>query len=151
VVHVAYRADYGAHWHEGIIAHEPPKLGSPFPALVAQVDAYGNEVAGVRNVELQAPLATHAPWNLRTGYAGGTHELTDFLGTYIPLPRSEAERVRNGDPRPSIAALYPTKDDYLRRANEAASSLVKQGYLLQEDVERVRRRAEEHWEWTRAH
>jgi hypothetical protein len=150
VIHEAYRTDYGPRWEEGIITHEPPTRGRPFPALVAQVDAYGNEVGGVQNVELLAPLATYTPWSLRTGYAGGSDELTDFLGTYIPLPRTEPERVRSRDPRPSIEALYPTKGDYLRRADAAAISLVDQGYLLQEDVARVLKRAEEHWEWIMA-
>jgi hypothetical protein len=147
VVHEAYRVDYGPRWGEGIITYEPPKLGAPFPALVAQVDALGNEAAGVRNVELRAPLATYTPWSLRTGYPAATDELTDFLGTYIPLPRTEAERLRRRDPRPSIATLYPTKTEYLRLAKEAASELVEQGYLLEEDVPRVLQRAEEHWEW----
>jgi hypothetical protein len=147
VIHEAYRLDYGPRWEEGIVTREPPKLGSAFPTLVAQVDVYGNEIGGVRNVELQAPLATYAPWHLRTGYPGGTGELTDFFGTYIPLPRSEAERVRRGDPRPSIEGLYPTKEDYLRHAKEAAITLVGHGYLLQEDITRVLQRAEAHWDW----
>jgi hypothetical protein len=151
VIHEAYRVDYGPGWREGIIAYEPPKLGRAFPALVAQVDAHGNEVGGVRNVELLVPLATYAPWNLRTGYAGGANELTDFFGTYIPLPRTEAERAQRGDPRPSITGLYVTKADYLRRAHAAAIGLVDQGYLLQEDVARVLTRAEEYWGWIMGH
>lgn len=150
VIHEVHRVDYGPRWGEGIFTHEPPKLGRPFPALVAQVDAYGNEVTGVRNVELQAPLATYTPWNLRTGYPSATDELTDFLGTYIPLPRTEATRLRRGDPRLSIEVLYTTKEDYLRRAKEVAVRLVEQGFLLQEDVARVLARAEAHWQWIMA-
>jgi hypothetical protein len=147
VIHEAYRVDYGPRWREGIIAYEPPKLGSAFPALVAQVDALGNEVGGVRNVELMAPLATYAPWHVRTGYAGGTSELTDFFGTYMPLPRTEAKRIQTGEPRPSVEALYATRENYLQRAKEAAASLVEQGYVMPEDVARVLKRAEAHWEW----
>jgi hypothetical protein len=146
VIHQAHRLDYGPRWPEGIISYEPPRLGQPFPALVAQVDALGNELGGIRNVELLVPLATYTPWNLRLGYAHAPHELTDFLGTYIPLPRSEAERARRGDPRPSVEALYAGREEYLRRVNEAALSLVRQGYLLPEDVARVGERAARHWE-----
>ena len=64
-IHVAYRADYGPRWSRGIIDFQPPKLGKPFPPLVSQVDALGNEIGGVRNVELRVPLATYTPWNLR--------------------------------------------------------------------------------------
>jgi hypothetical protein len=114
---------------------------------VAQVDAYGNELGGIRNVEIQVPLATYAPWHVRHGYAGGNNELADFYGTYIPLPRTEAERQHSGDPRPSITALYHTKGTYLQQAQEAALRLVTHGYLLPEDVGRVLRRAAEQWEW----
>jgi hypothetical protein len=147
VVHEAYRVDYGPHWAEGIITHQPPKLGKPFPTLVAQVDAFGNELGGLRHVEIQAPLATYAPWNVRHGYTGGTNELTDFLGTYVPLPRTEAERLQSGDPRPSLEALYATQEAYLQQASTAARRLVEQGYLLPEDVEPVLKRAAAQWEW----
>jgi hypothetical protein len=147
VIHQAHRVDYGPHWQQGIIAYEPPKIGRPFPALVAQVDAYGNELGGIRNVEIQVPLATYTPWNLRSGYASASNELTDFLGTYIPLPRTEAERQQSGDPRPSLEALYPTREGYLRRVREVARQLVVAGYLLEEDVERVLRSAEAQWMW----
>jgi hypothetical protein len=117
---------------------------------VAQVDALGNEVAGVPHVELQAPLATYTPWQLRLGYPSNPGELVDFLGTYIPLPRTEAERARRGDVRPSIVALYPTQEAYRQRVSAAAARLVGQGYLLAEDVPRVLSRAEAYWAWVMA-
>jgi len=66
-VHEAYRVDYGPRWANGIITLEPPRLGKPFPVRVSQVDADGNEVGGVRSLELLAPLATYTPWSLRRG------------------------------------------------------------------------------------
>src|SRR5437899_8317904 len=102
VAHEAYRADYGPLWSQGIITLEPPRLGPAFPTLVPQVDQAGNELGGLRAVELLVPLATYAPWSLRWGYAAATDELVDFLGTYIPLPTREAERRTAGDPRPSF-------------------------------------------------
>lgn len=147
VIHEAYRVDYGPHWDKGIITLEPPRLGKAFPSLVSRVDDAGNEVAGLRNVELLAPLATYTPWNLRTGLPGGADELTDFLGTYIPFACTEAERQRSGDPRPSIEKLYPTKAHYLRLTSEAARSLTEAGYLLPEDIPRVLDRAARHWDW----
>ncbi len=129
---------------------QPPKLGSAFPVRVSQVDLLGNELGGVETVEILAPLATYAPWNLRAGYPGGTDELTDFLGTYIPLARTEAERTRLGDPRPSIESLYTSRAEFLRVAERAASSLVERGFLLAADVDRVVERAAAHWNWIRA-
>ncbi len=147
VIHEAYRADYGPKWKQGIVEIQPPKLGKPFLSLVSQVDELGNETAGVKTVEILAPLGTYAPWNLRTGMAGGADELTDFTGTYIPLPRTETDRRKTGDPRPSIESLYASKQDYLATASTAAAMLVGQRYLLAEDVHRVLKRAEANWDW----
>jgi hypothetical protein len=147
VAHEAYRVNYGPRWQEGIIDRQPPELGKPFPILVPQVNTFGNELGGVRSVEILVPLATYTPWSLRTGFPGATDELTDFLGTYIPLPKTEAERRQTGDPRPSIESLYTDKKDYLRSAGRAAHSLVKQGFLLPQDVPSVVLRAEQQWDW----
>ncbi|MGD8699269.1 MAG: alpha/beta hydrolase domain-containing protein [Gemmatimonadales bacterium] len=151
VAHEAYRVDYGPRWPEGIIDFQPPKLGPAVPTLVPQVDMFGNELGGVESVEILAPLATYTPWNLRTGFAGGTEELIDFRGTYIPLPVTEMAREAAGDPRPSIESLYSNKQAYLEIAERAARSLVESGTLLEEDVARVVRRASDHWDWVMAH
>ncbi|MEX2528819.1 MAG: alpha/beta hydrolase domain-containing protein [Gemmatimonadota bacterium] len=147
VIHQAYRANYGPRWEEGIVDNQPPELGPIFPARVSPVDEVGNEVAGVRTVEVRVPLATYTPWNLRWGFRGSPEELTDFLGSYIPLPVTEADRSRAGDPRPSVESLYESRDDYLAQAREAARTLVSQGFLLEEDVVRVMDRSRAHWDW----
>ncbi len=149
VIHVAYRADYGPRFESrGIVDLQPPELGTAFPSLVSQVDGLGNEEAGVRSVDVRVPLATYAPWNLRTGYAGGADELTDFLGTFVPLPRDEAEREARRDPRPSVTALYSSRDTYLDRVRQASNDLAIDGFLLAEDLDRVVTRAAALWDWT---
>ena len=147
VAHEAYRADYGPRWSDGIIDKQPPELGPAFPTLVPQVDMLGNELGAVGTVEILAPLATYAPWNLRIGFPGGTDELTDFIGTYLPLPKTEQERRATNDPRPSIASLYPSKEEYLALAERVAHSLVEHGFLLEEDVSSAVGRASNHWDW----
>ncbi|MEE9472566.1 MAG: alpha/beta hydrolase domain-containing protein [Acidimicrobiia bacterium] len=147
VAHEAYRVDFGPRWPEGIIDIQPPKLGKKFPVLVPQVDMVGNELGGVETIEILAPLATHTAWNLRYGFPGGTDELTDFRGTFIPLPKTEAERDLTGDPRPSIESLYSGKEAYLTAVERAARSLVEQGFLLEEDVSVTRDRASQYWGW----
>jgi Alpha/beta hydrolase domain len=147
VIHQAHRVDYGPQWPAGIITREPPAVGAPYPALVSQVDATGNEVAGVRGVELRAPLGTFTPWQLRGGNGPDAAELTDFLGTYVPLPRTEAERQRWGDSRLSIERRYADKRAYVETATRAAESLATAGLLLPEDVPRALERAVQHWDW----
>jgi hypothetical protein len=149
VIHEAYRADYGPRFlAEGIVSRQPPELGEPFPSRVSQVDGLGNEVAGVRSVELRVPVATYYPWNLRgEGASANPAELTDFLGTLVPLARSEEERRAWGDPRPSLEALYGDRARYMRHVVAAVQDLAAAGFLLAEDTGVASARAAELWDW----
>ena len=126
---------------------QPPELGPAFPSQVAQVDGLGNEIGGVRGVELRVPLATYTPWNLRTDRAFAPEELTDFLGTFIPLSRTEDERVARGDPRPSLEVLYPSREVFLEKVRAATRALVRDGFLLPQDAPRAVAAAEAQWSW----
>ena len=137
LAHEAYRADYGTRWDQGIIDVQPPKLGRTFPVLVPQVDALGNEIAGVRPLELRVPTATYTPWSLRIGLPGPEHELRDFVGMTIPLAKSKDEQDNAGDPRASIEALYADRSEYEDRVRRAARTLVQEGFMLEEDLERA--------------
>lgn len=147
VAHVAYRADYGPRWPEGVVTEQPPELGPAYPSLVARLDSLGNELGGVRNVAVRAPLATYAPWSLRTGMPGPERELADFRGTFVPLPWDAEERRATGDPRPAVTELYGSRGEYLDRTRSAARALVREGFLLEEDVDPVVERATERWDW----
>jgi Alpha/beta hydrolase domain len=147
VIHEAYRVDYGPRWSAGIITREPPGIGPAFASLVSQVDADGNEIGGVRGMELRAPLATYTPWQLRGGRSGDAGELVDFLGTYVPFPRTDDEGTRWSDSRQSLARRYPDKSAYLSVATRAANALVAEGLMLPEDRVRSIERAGEHWDW----
>lgn len=143
VAHVAYPADYGSEWPQRVTV-QPPILGEPYATLVADVDRCGNELGGVRGLELRVPLATYAPWHLR---ADG--ELTDFYGTFQPLARTAAERA-DGDPRPALDELYAGKDDYLARCAAAADALVASRLLLEEDRAPALAAAATRWDWIQA-
>ncbi len=147
VTEVAYRVDYGPRWKKGIVDYQPPRLGPSFPALVPITDSLGNELGGIRNIEVRAPLATYAPWSLRTGMPGPQDELADFRGTFIPLPWNEAQKKRTGDPRPAVSQLYRSRADYLARTAAAADSLIQEGFLLPEDSSYVVGRAGRIWDW----
>lgn len=142
--HFAYRADYGPRFRsEGIVDFQPPRLGEAFPARVPQVDGMGNELGGLRGVELRVPLATYLPWSLRHGRPGEDHELADFRGTVAPLPRD----ANPDDPRPSVSELYPDRASYLERVDRAIEAMLAERVLLELDVDRVRSRAEQTWAW----
>jgi len=142
----AYRLDYGPNWREGILSMQPPKVGEPFPVLVPQVDADGNERDGVRLPEFAAPLATYASWNLRDPSIGAPDQRVSFEASYIAFPKTAAERQKTGDPRRSIVERYTSREDYLNRYTNALDELVKQRWILPEDRAAVLHRGEQEWD-----
>ena len=114
--------------------------GTEYTVLVPKVDADGNELAGVRAVDLQAPLATYAGWNLRReGFM--ENEGCYLVGSHIPFARTRAER--GDDPRLSLEERYGTHARYAARVREAAQRLQQEGFLLPPDAERLVREAEQ--------
>ena len=120
---------------------------APLPFLVPQVDADGNDLAGIRVPEVAVPLATTTGWNFRAERIGNPSTIVALLGSYFSFPKTRAERELRADPRMSIAERYAGRDDYLGRIRTAAAELVKSGFLLEEDVDGVMRRAERHWDY----
>ncbi|PHN04900.1 hypothetical protein CRP01_19860 [Flavilitoribacter nigricans DSM 23189 = NBRC 102662] len=143
-----YRVDYGPRWQEaGIIDRQPPVLGYAFPNLVPQVDSLGNELGGIRNLEVRVPLATYTPWSLRLDAPANQHELIDFRGLFIPLAQTEVESQEKGDPRPSVDQLYPEASDYSDKTTAALDALIEEGFVLERDRDFVQARAQSYWEW----
>ncbi len=129
------RMDFGADPELRRVSLTPPRAGRPYDTRVCAVNADGNEVAGIILPEIAVPLATHTGWNLRHADIGGVDQLLVFAGATLPFPRTRAEREAAADQRGSIAERYPSRSDYLARVRSAAEALVRDGYLLEEDVE----------------
>jgi hypothetical protein len=150
-IQTAYRLDFGPNFRsQGIVSLEPPKVGNPFPTLVPQVDSDGNEVAGIRLPDIQVPLATYAGWNLRAAELGAADELLSMVGSFIPFARTQAERLKLRDPRPSIEERYPSRQDYLERVKASAQRLAREGYLLESDIPSVVEGAGVKWDYVHA-
>ena len=146
--HKAYRADYGPDFiTKGIVSQEPPKMGSAFPILVPQVDADGNEIAGIRMPELAVPVATYAGWNLFNEKSGPTDTVSSMQGSFIPFVRSREDRQRTNDPRRSVEERYQSRDEYLAAVRKAANDLVAKGYLLKEDVPQIVEQTATRWDY----
>ena len=120
--------------------------GWPLPLLVPQVDQDGNERAGIRLPDIAVPLATYTGWNFRKASIGAPSQLFPLLGSYVPFARTKAERETAHDPRMSIEERYPTRNRYLALVQEAGAALVKDRYLLPDDLPKVVERAGEHWD-----
>lgn len=142
----AYHLDFGSQWKQGVISKEPPVIGRPFPILVPQVDRDGNDLGGVRPPELQVPLATHTGWNLRDPSIGAPTQRVSFIGSYIALAKTSAERKKSGDPRQSITERYGSREQYLNLYRQAAERLVKDRFYLQEDLPAVMERGGREWD-----
>ena len=118
------------------VMDEPPVAGRAYAALAPRVDADGNDVDGLRNTNMQAPLGTYSGWNIRkAGFSEG--DSCDLTGAFIPFFKTKAERDAVHDPRPSLAERYPTHADYVAKVTAAADQLVKQRLLLQQDADLI--------------
>ena len=126
--------DLGEHAERGVPALPARFVGAPYPSRVSAVDADGNETGGLRMPDVSVPVATHAGFNPRHPEGGGEGQILEYLGSTVPLARTEEERAAISDPRPSIAERYAGREAYLAEVREAAERLVEGRYLLAEDV-----------------
>ena len=124
---------------------EPPGESTLYPVFVPRVDADGNAIGGIRHPLLDAPLATHTGWAVRVaGHAEG--DLFTINGSMMHFAATEAERRQNGDPRPSIAERYGSRDAWVDRLAVATERLVADRLLLKEDADRLMAAARESWD-----
>ena len=115
---------------------QPPKEGKEYRVFVPKVDADGNDVAGIRMPAVEVPRATYLGWNhRREGSAEG--EVCSNTGSYIPFAETRAEREASRDPRLSIEERYRNQEAYVEKVKEAASRLLEDRLLLEEDVKRI--------------
>jgi hypothetical protein len=135
---LAYRIDF---------AVQPPDPTQPFPTLLPQVDADGNETSGIRLPEIAVPLGTYTGWNLRNPSIGAPDELFSMIGSFIPFPKDKADRERVHDPRLSIAERYASEDEFLNKIDASTRTLIAAHFLLPEDAESIRRRAKQEWDF----
>jgi hypothetical protein len=138
-----YGPGYRAGDSSGVITIEPPHAGSAsYGVLVPQVDADGNDLAGVRSVFMQVPIGTYTGWNLgrKDRFENG---MCNLQGSFIPFAATNSEREATGDVRPSLEERYPTQQDYVTAVRIAADSLVGARLLLPEDANRLIGEAEQ--------
>ncbi|MDR6537087.1 alpha/beta hydrolase domain-containing protein [Variovorax soli] len=138
--------DYGPQYRpedeSGIPTIVPPSyMGKDYAILVPQVDpGTGLTRAGIRSVDVQAPLGTSLEFNYVA--TPGIVDLANLTGSFIPFHKTEAARIAAGDTRPSIESLYGTQAGFVTAVTDAANSLVAQRFLLQRDADRRIQRAQ---------
>ncbi len=144
LVHPLLDYDLGPHFNyqdaSGFLT-AVPKVKRSLPQLVVKVDADGNEVAGVKSPLQAAPLGTYTGWNV-TASGPLKGQVCGNSGGYIAFAKTKAERLASGDPRPSLEERYRSHDDYVQVVSRAASKLVQERYLLQQDADVMIKQAE---------
>ena len=139
-----YHFDYGLAFYEtGIATVNPPlfpfttpayqddaRNGPIYPSFIPKTDSDGNDIAGVRLVDVTVPLATYTGWALRRGAQAS--DGCEAAGQFIPFAMTEGQR--GSDPRPSVAARYPDFAAYHGRVRSALEQMVSDRLLLCEDA-----------------
>jgi hypothetical protein len=130
------RLDLGPRFERERIADVvPPRLGPPFTTLVPRPDEDGLDQGGIRMPEMLVPLGTRTGFNTRAEPAGFPWATARWDGSFVPFPRSEAERHAAGDPRRSLESRYRDRADYEARLRRAAEETVEAGFLLPAEVD----------------
>jgi hypothetical protein len=122
---------------KGVITVEPPRVAGHYVVKVPRSGPDGNDLGTLLPAEVAVPLATFTGWNLRRRDAGAEDMLTSLAGSYLPFAKTSAEAKASGDPRPSLQERYESFTAYRRRLSAHCEDMVKQRYLLKEDVERI--------------
>ncbi len=136
--------DFGPEFNSvgGRLTLLPPLLGPSYTLLVPRPNEDGLDIAGIRPIEIRAPLGTNTGWNVRAPGRRDPH-LCGLSGSFIPFAVTRAERLASGDPRRSLRERYHNHHGYVRAVRQAARELVCQGFLLEVDAQRFIRQAED--------
>ena len=109
---------------------DDPRNGPIYPSFIPKTDRDGNDIAGVRLVDVTVPLATYTGWALRRGVHA--NDGCEAAGQFIPF--ATTEDLRGSDPRRSVAARYPTFAVYHGKVRQALNDMVSDRLLLCEDA-----------------
>jgi len=131
--------DYGPNYDyrnvTGILTIEPPVIKSKqiYRTLVPKVDEDGNEVAGIRGINIRVPVGTFTGWSLRKeGFGRG--DLSGLNGMFIAFKKTRTDRKETGDSRRSLQERYGSHEKYVSAVRKAAEALVAEGFLLPNDA-----------------
>jgi hypothetical protein len=121
----------------GVPTNVPPPIRQVITTLAPRTDADGNELGGVPQVLLDAPLGTYLGWNITADGARPFHkgQLCDYVGGMIPFAKTHSDRMATHDPRLSLEERYGDHDGYVGAVRAAAANAVASGFLLQEDAD----------------
>ncbi|MEQ1719309.1 MAG: alpha/beta hydrolase domain-containing protein [Hyphomicrobium sp.] len=120
----------------GVPSDALPSIRQTLPMRVPKVDADGNEIGGIPQVLLEAPLGTYLGWNLTADGPKPFHrgKLCNYAGGMIPFFPTKAEREAVGDPRPSLEERYGNHAGFVSAVRKAVQKVKAAGFLLESDA-----------------
>ena len=146
------RLDFGSRFDTERVADQiPPLRGPPYVTLVPRPDADGLDMGGIALPEVRVPLGTRTGFNTRGDAAGFPWATSRWDGSFVPFPRTEAERHATGDSRRSLQARYANREEYVEKIRRAADGVTRSGFLLVEDVGALVQEAGELYDHVVAH
>jgi hypothetical protein len=89
------------------------------------LDEFGNAKGGIRNIWVDVPTAANGVFG--KGKTQAQDRLCQLAGTKVRLPDA------------TLKKLYPTRTDYVTRANRRLDELIAEGWFLPEYAETIRR------------
>ena len=131
------------------MSRQPPLFVGQYPVKVPAYGPDNNELGCLMLPTVAVPIATFTSWNLRARSTGAETELLSLAGGYVPFATSQDAHHQSGDPRPSLRQRYRSFEAYQERFRQHARQLLRQGYVLEEDLPRMERLAAGHAEFFR--
>jgi len=110
---------------DGKAAPHAPRIETSDGGRTIVRDAFGNAKGGVRSTVLEAPTAAIMPVG-ENAPADPKTARCDMVGWQTALPASQ------------LIARYPDHAAYVKKVDASAAALVKDGWLLPEDAERLK-------------
>ena len=121
-------------------------MAHPFPSLVPQVDADGNDLGGIQMPEIKVPLASYTGWNRRAPAIGG-HRNVEYTGSWIPFPLTKQSERKVATLESLIARALFEQAGLPGKIDQAAHDLVTAGFLLDTDLPALHERAAAEWDY----
>ena len=126
----------------GRLTDLPPVRGQQYEVRVPKPDHEGVDMGGIQRStsprrSAQTPRGISAEPPVR-----GT-DLCGLNGSFVPFAETRAERMANDDPRLSLQERYTDHAGFVKAVEQAARTLVKERFLLEEDAQVMIRTAED--------
>jgi hypothetical protein len=133
--HTGDLLQFGPQFDDGILTVLPPNVDIPYKVYVPKTDDDGNDIAGIRTLDVAVPVATYTGWALRAETHPEQADGCDASGQRLPFAATKTARLAVGDSRFSLQERYKDHATYVNLVTAAAQRLEHERLLLEQDVQ----------------